>query len=159
MSPKQIILSILAITFMACISDDDSIEPSSEMISFRVDLVKLTGVSTSGDGGDGNYEVYGRIIVTYAIGSISDQQILWTTESSNFVGLGEPDLPITGATIFSISSGDLKESSILVNANLMEYDSNVNNADDPIGNETLDVSLSSVASTPLYELVLNDTVD
>ena len=151
------ILSIMFLSLMACSSDDDTGgNPANDMVSFRVDLIKLTGVDTSTDGGD-ELEVYGTIKASYNLGSVSDQQTLWEREQTNYVSVDESDIPITGSTTFTLNMSDMDNSTIAVNAHLTEYDSSANNSDDPIGNETATIALNSVASTVTYELLLDDT--
>ncbi|WP_299521754.1 hypothetical protein [Winogradskyella sp.] len=152
-----ITLLMSSTVFLGCSKDDEVEEPPiDQTISFKVDLIKLTGIATSGDG-NSELEVYGNISTRLNVGSLYNEETLWNKEQQDYVSITEADFPISTSKTFNVLESQLSEVSIDLTANLMEYDSNVNNEDDPIGNETLTTLLSGLSSTTTYEILLDDT--
>lgn len=152
-----IILIVLCTTALLNCSKDDSDGTSEDQtITFMVELIKITGVETQGDGNSA-LEVYGSITASLNFGTLSTEEILWNKAQEDYVSIEVADFPIASSKIFEVLESELSNVSINVNANLMEYDSNVNNADDPIGNESLTTLLSGLTQTTTYNLLLDET--
>lgn len=160
MKTKQIIfkratlvmLAMSLFSFFNCSSDDDgSGEP--ETVSFSINLVKLTGVDTSTE--SGAMEVYG--IISVKLNDSSNEEILWNKTQQEYIEVEEADYPISGSKTYTIETSELTNQSVIMSANLTEYDSNANNSDDPIGNSSMTIPLSSISNSQTFEILLNET--
>jgi hypothetical protein len=151
-----ILMVLFAMVVVNCSKDDGSDEtPEDQIITFRVDLIKITGIETQGDGNDA-LEVYGDITAKLNFGTAFTEEILWSKSQENFVSIEVADFPIMTSKTFEVLESQLSNMSLDVNANLMERDGS-NNPDDPLGNETLTTLLSGISSTGTYDVLMDES--
>lgn len=153
----MLVIAFSTLASISCGKDDDGDQtPEDQIITFKVDLIKITGIETQGDGNDA-LEVYGDIVFRLNFNGAYTDETLWSKSQEDFVSIEVADFPIATSKTFEVLESQLPNMSLDVNAILMEFDGNGNNAPDPLGDETITTLLSGISTTVTYDLLMDET--
>lgn len=164
MKTKQIIFQRAISLMFACTAllvfncstsdDGDDGDDQPQNISFKVDITKIRATDIK-DSEDTALEVYGIVMSRLNVGTTTDERALWSVDADNYLSVNYNDMQLSGSVTFTISEDNLSNSTITVDANLMELD--FGNPHDNIGQEEATVSLNSITSAEEFQLSFTES--
>ncbi len=154
---KVFVFLFAALVFVSCSEDDDEEnDPTPQDVSYRINLVKIVGITISDAEGD-QLEVYGTVNSKLTRDNITEENMISSWEDVDFISVGTSDVPLSSSVTYTVPPENIEASTLEVIASLSEDDSAAGNDDEFLGTKSICVPLSDISESVTYQMVFDES--
>jgi len=156
---KAFLFLFLTLALVSCNDDDDDDDmnnapPAPQEVSFQVELIKMVALEIKDSEIDA-LEIYGSVNSKLKRDNITEENMIWSENSANYISVGQSDYPLASVVIFDVLETNVDSTDLEVIVNLTELD--FSNDDDPLGSDLISTPLSSISNSSTFQITLNQS--